>query len=153
MKYEASRIEFTDAKFLSAKQKAVILRAWRRFIEGGLRRSDFFEAIYSHLSLHCAFIAHYNRHGFYEVYFVQPETKIQFLSQFDRGQGATSIEYGGQNWLMHLEYSDINNAMCAVVEEVIPVYLHRLEKEIKQRDVAIGTALLQKHGVKVDTSL
>ncbi len=57
-----------DSKFMTAEQKKKVLRQWDRFIEGGFSFHLFTDAIYQHLNLHCGFIAHYNRAGFYSTY-------------------------------------------------------------------------------------
>jgi hypothetical protein len=57
-----------DSQFMTAEQKKRVLRQWDTFIEGGFGFHLFTDAIYQHLNLHCGFIAHYNRLGFYSVY-------------------------------------------------------------------------------------
>jgi hypothetical protein len=57
-----------DSKFMTAEQKKKVLRQWDRFIEGGFSSHLFTDAIYQHLNLHCGFIAHFNRMGFYSTY-------------------------------------------------------------------------------------
>jgi hypothetical protein len=57
-----------DSKFMTAEQKKKVLRQWDKFIEGGFGFHLFTDAIYQHLNLHCGFIAHYNRAGFYSTY-------------------------------------------------------------------------------------
>lgn len=59
---------FQDSKFMTAEQKKTVLRQWDRFIAGGFAFHLFTDAIYQHLNLHCGFIAHYNRMGFYSTY-------------------------------------------------------------------------------------
>ena len=51
--------EFRDVQFMSAAQKATILRAWVRFLKSGLQFEQFTKALYNHLIQHCSFIAHY----------------------------------------------------------------------------------------------
>ncbi|MCX5653763.1 MAG: hypothetical protein NTY65_03820, partial [Planctomycetota bacterium] len=59
---------FTDAEFMTAGQKGLVLKDWERFLRHGLRQSHFTRRLYQHLHLHCGFIAHYNIHGFYAEY-------------------------------------------------------------------------------------
>jgi hypothetical protein len=61
--------DFIDEPFMSAKEKEVVLNAWTRFLKNGCKFQDFTDALYRHLTLHCSFIAHYDRLGFYEFYF------------------------------------------------------------------------------------
>ena len=62
-------MELTDTNFMTAKEKAQVLRQWERFLKGGCQAKDFTEALYHHLMQHCMFIAHYDRGGFYATYF------------------------------------------------------------------------------------
>ena len=48
---------FTDARFMTARQKDLVLKDWQRFLRRGLRREDFSKRLYEHLHLHCGFIA------------------------------------------------------------------------------------------------
>jgi hypothetical protein len=101
----------TDTKFMSAKEKDQVLRAWQRFLKGGCKFSQFTKALYSHLTQHCSFIAHYNRNGFWYDYFYNEPVREKFFTQFDRDLGCISIEYGGDYWLKSEAYADLNNKM------------------------------------------
>ena len=104
--------EFTDTEFMSADEKAKVYKAWKRFLNGGCRFTQFTKALYHHLTLHCSFIAHYNRAAFYELYFMDAINKKVFFMQFNRNLGCKSVEYGGWlGWLTDERYTDINNAM------------------------------------------
>ena len=114
--------QFSDATFMSAAQKRNVLRAWLRFVKSGFELRWFTKALYEHLIQHCSFIANYNRGGFYDTYFQQPEATQRFLDQFDRSKGCLSVEYGGGWWLGddRNEYHDINNAMVDAIQDLIP---------------------------------
>jgi hypothetical protein len=73
MKMDSSP-DFIDEPFMSGKEKEVVLNAWTRFLKNGCKFHDFTDALYRHLTLHCSFIAHYDRRGFYEFYFATPGT-------------------------------------------------------------------------------
>ena len=60
-----------------------------------MRFAHFTKRLYEHLHLHCSFIAHYNRLGFYAEYFERGEDTARFLSQFDSRGDCRSVEYGG----------------------------------------------------------
>ena len=134
---------------MSAAQKATILRAWVRFLKSGLRFDQFTKALYDHLIQHCSFIAHYNRAGFYSHYFDSGDSTVLFLSQFDSRGQCLSVEYGGRHWLSG-DYEDVNRAMIAEGETIIPSLLDTARRKQETADIATATALLAKHGIPAE---
>jgi len=141
--------EFRDTEFMTAQEKALVLKTWERFISKGFRWDDFSERLYQHLIMHCSFIAHYDKAGFHTTYFQKPEDTERFLNQFNRKEGAISVEYGWSLWLTGYDYSDINNAMCAVVEKYLPVHKPKLRNQARERDILTARVLLAKHGIEL----
>lgn len=108
----------TDTEFMSADDKELVLRQWRIFLrkllEADLSKTTgsdygffptdldkaFTDRLYKHLSLHCGFIAHFNRVGFLAARFGRSEDIAETLDQLDRG-----IPYPG--------FRDLNEAMKA----------------------------------------
>ena len=131
---------------MSAEDKQGVIKAWARFLKGGCRFSQFTKALYQHLILHCSFIAHYDRHGFYDHYFTTPERKRRFFSQFDEAQGCQSVELGASWWLTG-EHEDLNRAMVQVASAYIPRINAECDDEERRRDLELASALLEKHGV------
>lgn len=144
--FEAS---FKDSKFLSAKEKERVLKAWETFLRNGCRQEDFTHALYEHLHQHCSFIAHYDRAGFYQIYFVEGEDTAHFLTQFDRSKGCVSVEYGADYWLTSPDYADINNALVEVATKYIPFLTQAAEARQRKADIAEARALLGKHGIEL----
>jgi len=142
-----------DTKFMTAKVKELTLKQWRTFIRDGMQAKHFTKRIYDHLILHCSFIAHYNREGFYYTYFQQPEDTIKFLRQFDPDGNHLSVEYGMIYWWTGSDYHDLNDAMCQVVGEYIEQYTSQKLKEVRTRDVLLAKSLLAKHGIAINRSL
>ncbi|MBI4258305.1 MAG: hypothetical protein HY619_05055 [Thaumarchaeota archaeon] len=142
--------ELKDSEFLTAKEKAIVLKQWKRFIENGLRFEDFTERLYKHLHLHCSFIAHFSRGGFYATYFENPEHTIRFLHQFDTGFGCKSIEYGGQWWIQG-DYADINKAMCDTIDSYKADLYVKLSAKARENDIEKARSLLAKHGLSIAT--
>src|SRR2546425_5455766 len=103
---------FHDSEFLSAHDKTLVLKVWVRFLKNGLRFEDFSDRLYKHLTLHCSFIAHYNRAGFYAEYFERGEDTARFLSQFDERGECRSVEYGG-SWGVYGGYPGIHETIIA----------------------------------------
>lgn len=123
-----------DVEFMSAEEKERALKAWKRFIKNGFKWEHFTKALYEHLHLHCSFIAHYDRQGFYQTYFTDPEDTLKFIKQFTTG---VSEEYNA-TWWLHGEYVDINEAMCEVVRGLQGVLITGLQTEvIKNTDIEI----------------
>jgi len=71
-----------DSNFMTAEQKKRVLSQWDKFIKGGFGLHLFTDDLYQHLILHCGFIAHYNRLGFYSTYW--DDTLVTFARQFHR---------------------------------------------------------------------
>lgn len=138
----------TDSEFMTAKEKETVLKQWIVFIKNGFRFKHFTGRLYSHLTLHCSFIAHYDIHGFYNTYFVHPGDRARFLRQFDRDHGWKSVEYGWTVWLTDTEFNDINQAMCDAIDPYKRAIYGKCEAVEKEMDVRRATALLAKHGIE-----
>lgn len=105
---------FTDTKFLTAKEKMLILKNWIAFLKSGLSQDKFTKRLYEHLHLHCGFIAHYDINGFYGTYFNGDYVDAKrFFSHFDK------TEHGSYNssstWG---DYIDIGKAMADEYEKL-----------------------------------
>lgn len=136
---------FRDSQFMSAREKELVLKAWVRFLRHGLRWQDFGRRLYEHLHLHCSFIAHYNRRGFYDTYFEAGETTARFLSQFDKRGECRSVEYGGM-W-RHGEYENLAEAMIEEGVAYIPALLEKAQATQREADLAEARRLVAKHGL------
>jgi hypothetical protein len=134
---------------MTAKEKELVLKAWVRFLKGGLKRSDFTKKLYCHLINHCSFIAHYNLGGFYSTYFESGDTIVKFLSQFDNRGSCCSIEYGGIGWRKTEEYYDINRAMIKEASRFVPLLIIRASTNQQEEDVRVAKSLLAKHNIYI----
>jgi len=65
--------KFTDVQYMTAAEKANVLNKWRVFVNSSYKKENFTKSIYEHLCLHCGFIAHYNKSGFYSTYWYDPD--------------------------------------------------------------------------------
>ena len=140
-------MKFRDVEFMTAQEKERVLKAWERFLKGGCKPQQFTKALYDHLILHCSFIAHYSREGFYNYYFSNARVKKIFLSQFDPNGEKRSAEMGGTYWLGG-DYDDLNNAMVEVAGKYIPGLIENLNTEERENDLEHARHLLQKHGIE-----
>lgn len=127
-----SRNLFTDARFMSAAGKRRVLTDWARFLKSGFAEGRFTKALYEHLHLHCSFIAHFDRAGFFAFYFTDPSATQRFLDQFDKTKGCHSVEYGDAQWIGDDDYRDINVAMVDEASARLP----GLRRTLKEREVA-----------------
>lgn len=142
-------IGMKDTKFMSAKEKDLVLRQWEAFLKSGCAQERFTLALYHHLMQHCSFIAHYDRAGFYDTYFVNGDDTAHFLTQFDRSKGCVSVEYGDTWWLTSPDCADINSAMVDVAARYIPILTPLALKKQREADVARARALLARHGIEL----
>lgn len=139
---------FRDAEFMSRREKDLVLKAWVRFLKGGLRFGDFSRRLYEHLHLHCQFIAHYDRAGFYQTYFERGEDTSQFLSQFDGRGECRSVEYGMTSW-REGDYGDLAGAMVEEAAPYIPQLIEDAQARQREADLAEARQLLAKHGLDI----
>ena len=139
------KYEFRDVQFMSAREKELVLKAWVRFLRNGSRFEDFLRRLYEHLHLHCSFIAHYDRAGFYRTYFENGEDTVRLFSQFDKLGECRSIEYGMTSWLEG-DYGDLARAMIEEASPYIPKLIENAQARQHEADLAEARRLLAKHG-------
>lgn len=133
---------FQTVEFMTAEEKEKVLKSWKRFIENDFKEKFFTKRLYQHLTLHCSFIAHYDKAGFYSTYFTNPEDAVKFIRQFDKDLGYISAEYGTDIWVSVGDFIDLNLAMCGEIEKVKKeLYLRLREKE--KQDILSQIHLLQ----------
>lgn len=70
---------FTATEHTPAQKKAEWANRLASFISNGFRYADFSNIVYTRLSMCFSHIAHYNRDGFYEVWFSSPEKQSNFI--------------------------------------------------------------------------
>ncbi len=138
--------QFSSVKFMRKEEKEKVLKDWKSFIESEFSYRDFTKRIYQHLTLHCMFIAHYSRDGFYSTYFVDSEDTLRFLRQFDEDLNFRSIEYGSEIWLKG-EYEDINRAMCEETERRKKELHQRLNLKMRENALREIESLCDKHEI------
>jgi len=125
------QLTFTDSPFMPADEKRRVYRAWTRFFKHGLQYRHFTKALYKHLTLHCGYIAHYDRPTWHRYYFGDGEELLRFLDQFDRSKGCLGAETGSTLWLTGA-HADLNNAMVDSVKGMIPSFRDHARRMIEQ---------------------
>jgi hypothetical protein len=141
-----------DAEFMTAKEKKLVLKQWETFFKNGLKWDNFTGRLYQHLILHCAFIAHYSREGFYNYYFTTGKMAMLFMSQFDNRNALESVEYGKNGWIKDNasgDYEDINRAMVEVASKYIPTLMSQAYKCQKDSDITAAQRILDKYGMEI----
>jgi hypothetical protein len=126
---------FTDAEFMTAHDKAIVLKDWERFLTHSLQKVRFTKRLYDHLHLHCGFIAHYNIHGFYSTYFETGQDTERFFEEF--------CSYTAQNLGAYAQYDDLNTAMRKTFDQHCAVLMGQAEGDMDRR-IALLDAAIQK---------
>ncbi len=119
---------FTDVEFMTAKEKELVLKNWETFLKHDLQRKDFRKRLYDHLHLHCGFIAHYSRDGFYSTYFEAGEDTQRFFEHFC-------------NHTTTMDYNDLNTAMQDVYSKYRSIILKQTEDDVTERLKLLGVSL------------
>ena len=126
---------FTDAEFMTAHEKGLVLKDWERFLRLGLRKAHFTRRLYEHLHLHCGFIAHYNIHGFYSEYFEAGADIERFFEYF--------CSYTAQNFGGCAEYDDLHVAMRGAFDHHKASITQQVEQDVNRR-IAVLEASVQR---------
>ncbi len=124
---------FKDSPFLTANEKKKVLHDWNKFIKNGYAWSCFTDRIYKHLSLHCGYIAHFNRIGFYQTYWRED---VPALAR-ERNMAVRPVPEIFYNWVPFLaqytvrsDYDDVNTAMMYSLRSSLIALRKELENEV-----------------------
>ena len=109
------------------KEMSLVLKNWIRFFSNGFKFEHFTKRLYEYLHLHCSFIAHFDRKGFYSHFFDKPINNKRFLEQFDEKFDCKSIELFGTSWIECGEYTELNSLL---VKEIKP-YLKKIYSDLR----------------------
>src|SRR5216683_6861112 len=93
--------------FMSTREKALVQKAWVRFLKNGQREKDFSDRLYQHLISNFLYHRYYARSGLYATHFENRDDTVRFL--FDKLAANRSVENGRYWWLNG--YEDLNEAM------------------------------------------
>ena len=81
---EEQVLNFTATEFSSVNDKMKFYRHFIRFVESDFNENLFYKWFYTRLSLCFGHIAHYNKNGFYQEKFSNPERKVAFMANIAR---------------------------------------------------------------------
>ena len=121
---------FTNAEFMTAKEKELVLKNWGTFLKHSLKKQHFTKRLYQHLHLHCGYIACYNQSGFYSAYFKAGQDIERFFEHF--------CTYTTGNYGANVDFDDLNAAMRQVYEK----YKNAIKKKA-ETDIAESLNLLE----------
>jgi len=124
--------EFADSKWLSADEKRKVLKQWTAFVKNGFPETLFTSSIYDHLHLHCGYIAHYDKHGYYGEYWGAYARDLHRHAREDHFsvRPIPAVFYNWESFLRQFniwgDYTDICTAMMIVLK----TELECLEKDL-----------------------
>lgn len=135
-KFTAS--QFTATQFSTTEDKAKFANHFVRFVESDFKDTLFYDWFYRRLSMSFGHIAHYNRGGFYGVWFSTTENKVHFLERTLK-----SGKYGDPAYT----YSDVEKVLAAWVEEsgLFEKYQAQNLKEIEREERKLLARLQDKY--------
>jgi hypothetical protein len=137
MHYSAS--QFTPTQWDSAEDKARFANQFVRFVKSGFAAKNFTQKFYRRLSLTFGHIAHYDRGGFWNVFFTSPKEIVRFLEQ-TLGHSCC----GDPAWT----YSDVERALQSwlLLEGVLHRYREQAAAEMEAEERAEYQRLRKKYG-------
>lgn len=133
--------QFTPTQWDTAEQKAKFANHFVRFVESGFKKSLFFDWFYKRLSMTFGFIAHYNREGFYDTWFLTFNSQLEFLKHI---RNTNNGLYGD----VAFTYSDVERA---ITEWFGARLITEYEQKVAQRSEAIERKELARLKVKYET--
>ena len=137
-------MEFKDVPFMTAAEKQKVLNAWSRLIKTVLESDEeekwwnaFNDSLYQHLHMHCGFIAHYDRRGFFATYFNDGEESIRFFEHFKE------LYYSSQ------DHIDINQAMTDALKPHLEALYEKFRGDaIRDKELRIKVLQAEVSGLK-----
>lgn len=132
--------QFTATAHSTVADKIKFAEHFKKFMLRGCPDSLFFKWFYSRLSMCFGMIAHYDIHGFYNVYFLTTAGKVQFIKEVtaypcfgDPAHTYSDVEQYLQEWVREQGLQAILAETLAKEQELAEMY---------QRD-----KLIAKHGL------
>lgn len=129
--------KFSDAKFMSAKEKEMAFKNFRKVIDK--RDINLMNRrLYKHLHLHCYFIGQFNINGFKKEF--SGSGFRRFVEHFDANAEINSLGYMNTYWMSTPGYEDINAAMVEFVTRKAPKIYQEMGVAQQQADSELDTA-------------
>ena len=144
-------MEYSNTKFMMAIEKEKVVKQFDHFIKTLIKNLGdndkcfraFTKGIYEHCHLHCGFIAHYNRHGFYQTYFGSQniDDLKNFINHF-------IDKYDEINVDCSVDYKDIGEEMAKIIIENSEQLVEKFGRQTESDDRETITFLMKKHNIK-----
>lgn len=144
---------YKDVKFMTAIEKERVVKQFNNFVKHLIKDfgdddkcfKAFTKGLYEHLHLHCGFIAHYDRHGFYHTYFggQNIDDLNNFMNHFINEEGKVELH----DWCAH-DYDDINSEMAAILINNSKELIEKFGRQTEQDDRETIRLLMKKHSIK-----
>lgn len=130
--------EFTATKFHTADDKAWFGNAFLKFLADDCPQGAFTKRLYNRLSNSFGHIAHYDRGGFYEHFFLDLAGKIDFLRQ--------TLQWPCYGHPEHT-FSDVELALQARLStaKLLPLLTARRDADIARRERELLARLKTKY--------
>lgn len=130
--------EFTATKFHSAEDKAWFANAFLKFLAADCPRGAFTERFYDRLSNSFGHIAQFDRHEFYERFFLDLDGKIAFLDQ--------TLQWPCYGQPEHT-FSDVELVLQARLStaKLLPILIARRDADIARRERELLVRLKAKY--------
>ena len=125
--------QFTPTKWDTAQDKVRFAQQFVRFVQSDFAAKHFTDRFYRRLSSTFGHIAHYNRAGFWEVFFTTTADKVRFLEQTLQHPC-----YGDPAWT----YSDVERALQQWLQAAGA--LERYRQKLAEETEAAERAELQR---------
>jgi hypothetical protein len=130
-------VDFADSKWLSGDEKRKVLKQWTSFVKNGFPETSFTSSVYEHLHLHCGYIAHYNKHGYYGEYWGEYARDLHRHAREDHFS-VRPVPAAFYNWESFIrqfsiwgDYTDIGTAMMIVLKTELECLENDLLKEAR----------------------
>ncbi len=138
--------DYTATKFSTAEDKAAFGNSLIHFIASGFVKTLFTEKLYNRLSMTFQMIAHYDRHQYWEEYFVDTESQLRFLRQL-----AQSPCYGSPEFTFSDLESDVKQYILR--NGFVPMYEAKLRREKESAERATLAVLQARYGASDTVSM
>lgn len=135
---------YPDTKFMTGAEQERAFKTFKRVIDK--RDSQLIDKnLYNHLHVHCGFIAHYNIHGFRTTYSGTRGFR-EFIKHFDLNNPEMAYWH---HWLRG-DYEQLNRDMAEYVTARAALIYAELDRQEREKEIALAQALLARNGVKVN---